>query len=115
MAVGPTRTVTLRGEGLSRTFTTTAGDVRACVDIDIDVAAGELLVVRGASGAGKTTLLNMLAGLETPTSGRVWVGETELTGLGQAEIAELRRQALANVFQALAPHPTLSPGEPRPL
>ena len=61
----------LRAEKLTRTFSSSAGDVHACVDIDIEVHPGELVVVRGASGAGKTTLLNLLGGLDRPTAGRV--------------------------------------------
>src|SRR3546814_13536515 len=53
----------------------------------------------------------MLAGLETPTSGRVWVGDTELTGLGEDEIAELRRESLGIVFQAFGLIPILSAAE----
>jgi putative ABC transport system ATP-binding protein len=111
MTAPSTRTVALRGKRLSRTFPTAAGDVHACVDIDIEVAAGELVVVRGASGAGKTTLLNMLAGLEQPTSGQVWIGDRELTGLGEDEIAELRRENLGIVFQAFGLIPILSAAE----
>lgn len=111
MTAPSTRTAALRGERLSRTFTTAAGDVHACVDVDIEAAAGELVVVRGASGAGKTTLLNMLAGLEAPTSGRVWIGDTELTGLAEDEIAALRRDNLGIVFQAFGLIPILSAAE----
>ncbi len=96
---------------LSRTFTSSAGDVHACVDIDIEVHPGELVVVRGASGAGKTTLLNLLGGLDRPTSGRVWIGEVEATALDEDALAQLRREQLGFVFQSFGLIPVLSAAE----
>lgn len=64
-------TTVLRARGLTRVFRTPAGEVVAVRDVDLDVQAGELVVVRGRSGAGKTTLLTMLGGLDEPTSGAV--------------------------------------------
>jgi putative ABC transport system ATP-binding protein len=104
-------TVALRGEKLSRTFSSAAGDVHACVDIDIQVGAGELVVVRGASGAGKTTLLNLLGGLDTPTSGKVWLGDVEATALDEDALAALRRERLGFVFQSFGLIPILSAAE----
>jgi putative ABC transport system ATP-binding protein len=104
-------TVALRGEGLTRTFTSPAGDVHACRDVDIEVAAGELVVVRGPSGAGKTTLLNLLGGLDRPTSGRVWIGDAEATALGEDALATLRRERLGFVFQSFGLVPILSAAE----
>ncbi|MCP2635751.1 ABC transporter ATP-binding protein [Microbacterium sp. HD4P20] len=101
----------LRGEKLTRTFVSAAGEVHACVDIDIEVSAGELVVVRGASGAGKTTLLNLLGGLDRPTSGRVWIGDVEATALDEDALAELRRERLGFVFQSFGLIPILSAAE----
>ena len=103
--------IALRGEQLSRTFRSAAGEVHACVDIDIEVAEGELVVVRGASGAGKTTLLNLLGGLDRPTSGRVWIGEVDATELNEDSLAELRRERLGFVFQSFGLIPILSAAE----
>lgn len=103
--------VALRGERLSRTFRSPAGEVHACVDVDIEVAEGELVVVRGASGAGKTTLPNLLGGLDRPTSGRVWIGDAEATALGEDELAALRRERLGFVFQSFGLVPILSAAE----
>ena len=104
-------TVALRGEKLTRTFSSSAGDVHACVDIDIEVRAGELVVVRGPSGAGKTTLLNLLGGLDRPTSGTVWLGDVEATALNEDELARLRRERLGFVFQSFGLIPILSAAE----
>ena len=101
----------LRAEKLTRTFSSSAGDVHACVDIDIQVHPGELVVVRGASGAGKTTLLNLLGGLDRPTSGRVWIGDVETTSLDEDALAQLRREQLGFVFQSFGLIPVLSAAE----
>ena len=90
--------VVLQAQKLTRTFATKGGDVHACVDIDLELRAGELVVVRGASGAGKTTLLNLLGTLDAPTSGRVIVADVDTDQLFpavQAEtlVAQLRKSS----------------------
>lgn len=104
-------TPALRCERLSRTFRSAAGSVRACVDVDLEVHARELVVVRGASGAGKTTLLNLLGGLDRPTSGRVWIGDVETTALGENALARIRRESLGFIFQSFGLIPVLSAAE----
>ena len=101
----------LRAEGLFRTYASSAGEVHACVDVDILVRPGELVVVRGASGAGKTTLLNLLGGLDRPTAGRVWIGQVEATSLDEDALAQLRREQLGFVFQSFGLIPVLSAAE----
>jgi putative ABC transport system ATP-binding protein len=103
--------IALRAEKLTRTFSSPAGDVHACVDVDLSVAPGELVVVRGASGAGKTTLLNLLGGLDRPTSGRVWIGAVEATSLDEETLARLRREQLGFIFQSFGLIPVLSAAE----
>lgn len=92
--------ILLQAERVSRTYASPAGDVHALVDVDLEVRAGELVVVRGASGAGKTTLLNLLGALDEPTEGRVLLAGHDITSLGEAALAELRRQELGIVFQS---------------
>ncbi|MBX3091390.1 MAG: ABC transporter ATP-binding protein [Cryobacterium sp.] len=101
----------LRAENVSRTFGTGAGEVHACTDISIEVHASELLVVRGKSGSGKTTLLNMLGGLDRPTSGRVWIGDQDITALNDAKLAHVRRGRIGYVFQTFGLIPVLSAAE----
>jgi len=98
----------LRAEGLGRVFSTRAGEVVACEGIDLEVYPGELLVVRGASGAGKSTLLRLLGGLDSPTSGEVWVDGRLFSSLTQEQSVELRRDDLAFVFQSFGLIPVLT-------
>jgi putative ABC transport system ATP-binding protein len=101
----------LRAEGLTRVFGGGEAAVHALVAASVEVSAGELVVVRGPSGSGKTTMLNLLGGLDRPTSGRVWLGERELTGAPESELVDIRRRDLGYVFQAFALLPMLSAAE----
>lgn len=101
----------LRADGVSRVFETEAGAVTALDEVSLVVHPGELLVVRGRSGSGKTTLLNVLGGLDAPTSGQVWLDDTELTSASESELVELRRSRIGFVFQAFGLVPVLSAAE----
>jgi putative ABC transport system ATP-binding protein len=85
--------------------------VHALVDAELEVRAGELVILRGPSGSGKTTLLNLLGGLDRPTTGRVWIGDREVTGATEDELTELRRRDIGYVFQSFALLPMLSAAE----
>jgi putative ABC transport system ATP-binding protein len=98
----------LRAEGLGRVFSTRAGDVVACADIDLAVDAGQLVVVRGPSGAGKSTLLRLLGGLDTPTTGRVWIDGSPVDELTEQQAVDLRRDGLGFVFQSFGLIPVLT-------
>ncbi|WP_213816495.1 ABC transporter ATP-binding protein [Glaciihabitans sp. dw_435] len=101
----------LRAVDLGRVFSTRAGDVVACANINLEVYPGELVVVRGPSGAGKSTLLGMLGGLDTPTSGEVWVEGRQFSSLTEQESVELRRGALSFIFQSFGLIPVLTAAE----
>jgi putative ABC transport system ATP-binding protein len=101
----------LRAASVSRVFTRASGDVHACTNVSLEVRAGELLVVRGPSGSGKTTLLNLLGGLDTPTSGTVWVGGVDLTAMSEDQLVLMRRHRLGYVFQSFGLIPILSAAE----
>ena len=103
--------VVIRCEGLSRSYGSGENEVHALVDADLEVRSGELVVLRGPSGSGKTTLLNLLGGLDTPSSGHVWLGDREVTGASEAELIEMRRSELGYIFQTFALLPVLSAAE----
>ena len=101
----------LRAAGLGRVFPSRAGDVVALDGIDLEVYPGELVVVRGPSGAGKSTLLRLLGGLDSPTSGEVWVHGTSFASLSEDEAVLLRRDDLGFIFQSFGLIPVLSAAE----
>lgn len=67
--------------GVTKTYGEGPAPVHALTDVDLQLTAGELVVVLGPSGSGKTTLLNLLGGIERPTTGRVSLGGTDITEL----------------------------------
>jgi putative ABC transport system ATP-binding protein len=73
--------------------------VRAVDEVDLEVAAGESLVVVGPSGCGKSTLLQLMGGLDLPTSGEVWVGGLRIDRTSERARARLRRDQIGFVFQ----------------
>jgi putative ABC transport system ATP-binding protein len=89
----------VRCEGLRRTFGEGAAAVHAVDGVDLEFPSGQLTSIVGPSGSGKSTLMHVLAGLDRPTAGRVWIAETDITGLGDTELTELRRDKLGFVFQ----------------
>ncbi len=97
--------------GVDRDFVDGGSVVHALRAIDLTVARGELLAVRGRSGSGKTTLLNVLGGLDRPTAGRVLVDGIDVAGLDEAGVVDLRRSSVAYIFQAFGLVPILSAAE----
>ena len=87
------------------------GMIHALAGVDLRVAPGELIAVRGRSGSGKTTLLNVLGGLDRPTSGQVAVEGRDLASLSPAEVLVLRRRTIAYIFQGFGLLPILSAAE----
>ena len=85
--------------GLTKTYGSGDAQVRALVDVDLDIQRGEFVVLLGPSGSGKSTLLNILGGLDVPTSGTLRFGDHELTGAGEAELTRFRREHVGFVFQ----------------
>ena len=100
-----------RAQGLRKIYGSDQTGVRALDGVDVAFARGRLTAIMGPSGSGKSTLMHCVAGLDTATSGRVWVGDTELTGLGDQALTELRRDKIGFVFQAFNLLPTLTAGE----
>jgi putative ABC transport system ATP-binding protein len=85
--------------GVSRTFDMGGGAVHALVDIHESIAAGDHVAVMGPSGSGKSTLLHILGCLDRPTAGVYRLEGREVSGLGDGELAALRRHHIGFVFQ----------------
>ena len=85
---------------LTRTYATDSEPVHALAGVHATFERGTFTAVMGPSGSGKSTLLQTAAGLDRPTGGRVWVGDTELTGLSETRLTRLRRDRIGFVFQA---------------
>ncbi|MDI6022407.1 ABC transporter ATP-binding protein [Leucobacter sp. UT-8R-CII-1-4] len=96
-----------RVENLSRYYGNGAHRVTALDDISLSLKQGEFTAIMGPSGSGKSTLMHVLAGLDSPSEGRVWLGQDEITRLGDAELTRLRRRRIGFVFQAFNLVPTL--------
>jgi putative ABC transport system ATP-binding protein len=94
--VGPV----LNTRGLEKLYGQGAGLVRALDAVDLAVASGETLAVMGPSGCGKSTLLHVLAGLERPSAGEVWLAGRRIDQLSEKALARLRRRSIGFVFQA---------------
>ena len=86
-------------------------EVKALNDVSIDFAQGEFTAIVGPSGSGKTTFLNAIGGLDTPTSGKVVINNTDITELGSNELIDFRLQNIGFVFQAYNLIPVLTAKE----
>jgi putative ABC transport system ATP-binding protein len=96
---------------LTRTFGSGPASVRALRGASLEARPGELTALVGRSGSGKTTLLNIIGGLDRPNSGSVEIDGTEVTRLRRDELARLRRETLAFIFQSYALIPILTAAE----
>jgi ABC-type lipoprotein export system ATPase subunit len=92
--------VGLRLEGVRKEYPIGANRIRAVDGIDLTIEAGSRVAIVGPSGCGKSTLLGLIGGLEPPTAGRIWLGESEVSALSDARRSELRRRSIGFVFQS---------------
>ena len=97
-----------RAIALTKTFGSHDAAVTALDAVDVGIGAGQFTAIMGPSGSGKSTLMHCLAGLETPTSGQVLLGETELTTLSDTALTLLRRERIGFVFQSFNLLPMLT-------
>lgn len=77
----------------------TSLEVHALQGVNLEIKKGEIVAIMGPSGCGKTTLLNMIGGLDKPTSGKVWIGNEEITDYPDHEITKFRKENLSFIFQ----------------
>ena len=98
----------LEATDLVKTYGSGDTAVRALDGVTVAFGAGEFTAIMGPSGSGKSTLMHCLAGLDTPTSGSVLIGGTEISGLGDRALTLLRRQRVGFIFQSFNLLPTLT-------
>ncbi len=103
--------VAARVEELTKTYGADDAQVQALAGVSVGFREAEFSAIMGPSGSGKSTLLHCMAGLDTPTSGRVFLGETDITALSEKQLTKLRRDRIGFVFQAFNLVPTLSAAE----
>lgn len=94
------KTFALKASNLSKIVASPEGMLTILDQVSLQVSHGERIAIIGASGAGKSTLLGLLAGLDLPTSGQVWLGDQELTALDEDGRAALRANEVGFVFQS---------------
>jgi putative ABC transport system ATP-binding protein len=99
------------GEGLEKRFGVGEIAVQALRGVSVTLERGTFTAIMGPSGSGKSTLMHLLAGLDRPSAGDVWLGSTKITALGDADLTRLRRTRVGFVFQAFNLLPTLSAEE----
>jgi putative ABC transport system ATP-binding protein len=105
------RTPVFKARGLTKIYRMGEVEVQALRGIDLELYAGELVVLLGPSGSGKSTLLNILGGLDTPTGGEVWYLDHKLTGATERDLTLFRREHVGFVFQFYNLIPSLTARE----
>ena len=98
----------LKAENVTKKVSSPEGTLTILAEVDLQIAAGETVAIVGASGAGKSTLLALLAGLDEPSAGRVWLNGAELTALDEDGRAAVRARHVGFVFQSFHLVPSLT-------
>ncbi len=101
----------VRAQGVRKSYGKDETAVTALAGVSLDVPTGQMLAVMGPSGSGKSTLMHCLAGLDTVDQGSIEIGGTQVVGLGDKQITQLRRDRIGFVFQQFNLLPTLTAGE----
>ncbi|MEV6229757.1 ABC transporter ATP-binding protein [Saccharopolyspora shandongensis] len=104
----PRRTKKLSTVALTQVTKTYPNGLRALDDVSLTVERGSFIAVMGPSGSGKSTLMHCASGLDTPTSGSVVIGDTDISALNETRRAELRRERVGFIFQSYNLLPSLT-------
>lgn len=107
----PSHDIAFRGYALEKVYQTGDTSVQALRGIDLVIPRGEMLVLLGPSGSGKSTLLNIIGGLDRPSGGQLFYGDTELTALDDRELTRFRRDEIGFIFQFYNLIPSLTAEE----
>lgn len=94
-------------EGLTKTYGSGQTLVKALDHVDLKIQKGQFVAIVGASGSGKSTLLHMLGGVDSPTSGKIWIEDTDIAGLSEKNRAVFRRRKVGLIYQFYNLIPTL--------
>ena len=89
----------IRITGLSKSYRRGGQDIPVLLDINLEVRAGDFVALMGPSGSGKSTLLNLIAGIDTPTSGTIEIGGVDIATLGEGQLADWRAANIGFIFQ----------------
>ena len=92
-----------RAVDLVKTYGEGSTKVHALDGVNVEFRRGEFTAIMGPSGSGKSTLMHVMAGLDSPTSGEVFLGDTELSSLHDGALTTLRRDRLGFIFQSFNP------------
>lgn len=92
-------TLILKAINLSKTYRMGKIDVPALRNANLEVKKGDFIAIQGPSGSGKTTLLNLLGGLDTPTSGEVWIEDKNITKMKETNLSRIRCRRIGFIFQ----------------
>jgi putative ABC transport system ATP-binding protein len=103
--------VAARAQNVVKTYGAGDAAVSALDDVSVSLSAGQFTAIMGPSGSGKSTLLHVLAGLDRPTSGEIYLGDTEITSLNDKALTLLRRDQIGFIFQSFNLLPTLTAAE----
>ncbi len=106
-----TNSAAARAVAVTKVFGQGEAAVHALRGVSLEILPGTFTAIMGPSGSGKSTLLHCMAGLDRPTSGSVFIGETDLTSLKDNELTVLRREKVGFIFQAYNLLPTMTASE----
>lgn len=108
MATPKKPAIAARAKNLTKLYGSGETQIAALDNVDVNIQKSQLTAIMGPSGSGKSTLMHVMAGLDSATSGTVWLGRTNMTSLKEKELTKLRRDKIGFVFQSFNLIPTLT-------